>query len=401
MRNLHYSILSSKRRVFPSLRRSRGASMVETLIVFPVVIFLILSTIQLGMMYQAKETLGYAAFEGARIGAVNNAKPLPVTFYGPILPVPDLLYTPYPGGGGSIMSGVIQGMAPLFTYGANVGDAVKGYTTSLKEMFDHSCINYLQPYQTSFLDWAIVELQNSQRYIWMIPNDTLRYRKPLAYDSANGGQQSASTGSALTGLKGPFSSLTMQETNVLKIQLRYQYLPVIPLVNSVFLNLAYFADNLDRTFFQVVEDATTDGGTVTLDKFSKNAFDNQRIPMAAIATVRMQSPIYWNPWFPVGDTPTGVSAGVGIGSLTNVASKITGTDPSVSASYGDSILQARANAVPNGSDTSHQTDSISFCMNPDLVSAGINPAANIPTDIMTNNAEQNNEPKTNPSPGSM
>ena len=47
--------------------------MVETLIVLFVALLLLLGIVQFGLIYNAKLTLDYAAFEAARAGAVNYA----------------------------------------------------------------------------------------------------------------------------------------------------------------------------------------------------------------------------------------------------------------------------------------------------------------------------------------
>jgi len=50
-----------------------GSTMVEFVVVTPVLLMLGLGTVQMGFVYHAKTTLNYATFEAARIGAVNHA----------------------------------------------------------------------------------------------------------------------------------------------------------------------------------------------------------------------------------------------------------------------------------------------------------------------------------------
>ena len=61
-------------RRWPSRRRATGASMVEFIIVLPILLLLCLGILQFGLLYQAKSTLDYAALQAARAGALNNGK---------------------------------------------------------------------------------------------------------------------------------------------------------------------------------------------------------------------------------------------------------------------------------------------------------------------------------------
>ena len=48
--------------------------MVEFLIILPVLLFIILATLQFAFIYRAKITLNYATFEAARAGSLNSAR---------------------------------------------------------------------------------------------------------------------------------------------------------------------------------------------------------------------------------------------------------------------------------------------------------------------------------------
>ena len=52
----------------------RGQAAVESAIVLPLFVFLILGTLQLGLMHQARLLTKYAAYKATRVGALNNAK---------------------------------------------------------------------------------------------------------------------------------------------------------------------------------------------------------------------------------------------------------------------------------------------------------------------------------------
>lgn len=53
-------------------RRQTGVSMIETLVVFPIVILMGFGIVHLGLVYQARANLEYAALMGARIGSVSS-----------------------------------------------------------------------------------------------------------------------------------------------------------------------------------------------------------------------------------------------------------------------------------------------------------------------------------------
>ncbi|WP_428505726.1 TadE/TadG family type IV pilus assembly protein [Roseateles sp.] len=58
----------------PALARQQGASIVETMLVLPTLLFLVLAIWQAALGYHAKNSLNYASFEAARAGSVSNAK---------------------------------------------------------------------------------------------------------------------------------------------------------------------------------------------------------------------------------------------------------------------------------------------------------------------------------------
>ncbi len=55
------------------LSRQKGQAVIEHIIIWPVLAFVVLSAIQLGFLYRDKATLNDAAFRAAREGSLNNA----------------------------------------------------------------------------------------------------------------------------------------------------------------------------------------------------------------------------------------------------------------------------------------------------------------------------------------
>lgn len=62
-----------------SPRSQRGAGLVESTIVLPTLLLLVLGMWQAALGYQAKSSVNYATFEAARAGAVNNASLTSIT----------------------------------------------------------------------------------------------------------------------------------------------------------------------------------------------------------------------------------------------------------------------------------------------------------------------------------
>lgn len=57
----------------PGPQRQRGAGLVETTLVLPTLLFLVLGLWQAALGYHAKSSVNYATFEAARAGSVANA----------------------------------------------------------------------------------------------------------------------------------------------------------------------------------------------------------------------------------------------------------------------------------------------------------------------------------------
>jgi hypothetical protein len=56
-----------------SLKRERGQALVESAIILPMFIFMLLGILQMGLIYQARYLLKYAAYRAVRTGALLNA----------------------------------------------------------------------------------------------------------------------------------------------------------------------------------------------------------------------------------------------------------------------------------------------------------------------------------------
>lgn len=161
-------------------RHSIGQALTEFVIVFPVLMILIFGTIQVAFIYSAKTTLNYATFQAARMGALNGA-----TYEG-------------------IKKGLVRGLAPLYTHGATDQEMQEGVARALFEVENYTRITRINPRVAHFGAHGAYDTEVSDV---VIPNDNLMYRD-------------ASVG-----------EISIQDANLLKIQVEYCYPLMVPIVD--------------------------------------------------------------------------------------------------------------------------------------------------------------------------
>jgi hypothetical protein len=184
-------------------RRSSGQAMVEYIILFPVLLLLVLGTIQIALIYQAKFTLNYATFMGARQGALKNAKMT------------------------AIKDGVAAGMTPLFMRWDGTGNPglvslSKARVIAAIEVFNPmtSTVEIINPTKKAFDDLAAGAAE--------LPNDNLMYRSGLG------------------------DGMSIQDANLLKIRVTYCVKLVVPFANRLIYSMVNGIQgmkNLSHEFF--------------------------------------------------------------------------------------------------------------------------------------------------------
>ena len=184
-------------------RREHGQAIVEYIIIFPVLLILIMGAIQIALIYQAKFTLNYATFLGARQGSLKNAN---LT---------------------SIKDGVAAGMTPLFMRWSGSGapgmvDLTKARMISTIEVFNPMTakVEIISPTKAAF---DVLKGGGTE-----IPNDNLMYRS----GSADG--------------------MSIQDANLLKVRVTYCVKLVVPFVNRMIYSLVNGIEgvkNLATEFF--------------------------------------------------------------------------------------------------------------------------------------------------------
>ncbi len=250
-------------------RNKQGQAMIEFLVVIPVLILLIFGAIQIGLIYSAKTTLNYATFQAARLAAVNNAS-----------------YS-------SMRRGLIRGLAPLYTSSSTLTtirtDIDEGISSSSgqrdaqSEVDSFTRIIRISPTSNHFKT-AAFGVANSNG-IYEIPNDNLMYRPETQQDG-----------------------VSIQDANLLKIEVQYCYKLMVPLVNRVIGSLSELRNKrTNQAVYETVNDpkfadanryyinqtAAAQTALASYDQLcGERGAGNEGFIISANAIVRMQSPAF-------------------------------------------------------------------------------------------------------------
>lgn len=203
-------------------KSNRGQAMAEFVVVASVLAFLILGVIQFALIYQAKTTPNYAAFETARAGSVNNARmwAMELAFARAMAPIYTTPYVQMDAAGNcaSVFTSTAwtTSSAPVAydtSLGLNhvlcarqrVSNMISGVATGTAGQFVR--ILLVNPSASSFTDHGVTV--NGVRYI---PNDSLMYRDATP-DS--------------------LSQQSIQDANLIKVHVSFCYELIVPLVNRM------------------------------------------------------------------------------------------------------------------------------------------------------------------------
>lgn len=165
----------------------KGMVLVESLLVIPLLLLLMLGIIQFTFIYLAKTSLDHATFMAARMGAVEQ------------------------GSQSSLMHSLSSSMISLFSNDKDTDLAL--YRKVRRELESNSQIRIMNPTWEAFMDYG----ESNHRHELEIPNDRLSVR-----------------GTHI----GSLSQLNIQDANLLKIQVIYGFPLEIPFVNHIILKTA-------------------------------------------------------------------------------------------------------------------------------------------------------------------
>ncbi|MDY0134250.1 MAG: pilus assembly protein, partial [Atribacterota bacterium] len=168
------------------IHRQRGQGLIEAVIVLPVFGLFLLGIFQGILLYRAKTTLDYAAFMAARSGAMNFAQK------------------------NAMIDGLARGLMPLYAHQTGSGAVVAAYAKAKADiqLGQSAAITIISPTKAAFTDWQETQYDG----VAAIPNDSLPFR-----------------GSAI----GAKSHMTVQDANLLKIKVTYQYPLIVPVIDRL------------------------------------------------------------------------------------------------------------------------------------------------------------------------
>jgi len=204
--------------------RACGASLLEFVFVAPALLTLGLGALQTGLIHHAKSTLDYATFEAARTGATHHAR------LEPMREELAMRLAPIMGGDGSA---------------ERAAAAIGRSRAALADPLSLTRIEIVNPTEQAFVDWGIESAESGKR---VIPNSHLRLQ---------------------TREPGASSSLSLQDANLLKIEVTHGLKLQVPIVGAVVTELLERADGENAAYYRRGE-----------------------LPIRSVATVRMQSEVW-------------------------------------------------------------------------------------------------------------
>lgn len=225
----------------------RGQGLIELIVVLPMLMFLIMGIIQFALLYQTKSVLNHATFLAARAGALSNGQ---IGGFNPLA--------------SGIRQGLAAGMAPLFNHGTSIGALTQARAEAFTEVRNPviTNINIVSPTRQMFNDFGIQRLDGGAGK--EIPNDSLQYRN------------SAQLGAT--------SQVSIQDANLLKIEVTYCARLIVPIANRALHSIALGISS----FWNPANDVGTTRNPLTCPQIL--SANDYRIPVKSVYVIRMESP---------------------------------------------------------------------------------------------------------------
>lgn len=226
-------------------RRQIGASMVEFVVVAPVVLMMILGVMQTGLVFFAKSNINYATFEAARAGSVEHASL------------------------SSIRNTFTRAMVGYYGGGRNAKELAESLVKASADITPATMqVELLSPTKESFDDYASPRLSTKLgAKARVIPNNNLSALAcPVDKPSCNNNPNTNHSGQ------------TLSDANLLHIRITYG-IPAakqMPMVGKFYIKV-----------LQGLESTTA--SSPETDPFKKALLAQGRIPVVVHTTLRMQS----------------------------------------------------------------------------------------------------------------
>jgi Flp pilus assembly protein TadG len=229
-----------------------GQSMVEFLIIYPALIFLLFGVIQWSLVYQARSTLNHAALLSARAGAIHN------------------------GDRGEMKKALAAGLTPLFAAEPSEAGYIAARTRAFAEINVAQLASFevVNPTPAAFTDFGKPRLDGGgSPSDSEIPNDTLTYRNTSA---------------------GPTSGVSVQDANLLHVRVSYCYRLIVPVVGRMIHAVANALTPFDHALqaHGMSDPFGIGSGGLPVDSCTRPLVQGPRIRIQSEAVVRMQSPFY-------------------------------------------------------------------------------------------------------------
>ena len=256
----------------------RGQAMVEFTIVAFVLGWLILGTIQFALIYHAKTTLSYAAFETARAGAVNNARmwAMELAFARAMAPLYTTPYLSAADGCDGVFRSVVRqepdvNQDPAISYETPSStdlslDDVRCARQRVRDMIDgeqYVRILLINPNEDSFAgDHGYSQSSDNSRHI---PNDSLMYRSAKL---------------------DPTSNQSIQDANLIKVHVSFCYKLIVPVVDRMISFMVSKAPDAEHPEYFGPQEPGSFADMCSADGETTGRYG---IPIHAQAVMRMQS----------------------------------------------------------------------------------------------------------------
>jgi len=266
---------------------SNGQAMTEFFIVLPVMLLLVLGILQFALIYQAKITLNYAAFEAARAGSLNNGNrdAMNLAFASSMAPLYTSSYYTFTDdkcdnkftalktnnlGGKRVMGTNLDAVTKANANNFDPDDVICARRKVQQQIKDGEVnITVVNPSNNSFSDYG-VKIDGKVT----IPNDNLMYRNASISNSSN-------------------SLQTIQDANLLKVHVGYCYELVVPFVNTIIWMMHRYAPGTAPPTLPQITPSESFFGTAPTGTFAASCINKtteRTIVLYAQSIVRMQSP---------------------------------------------------------------------------------------------------------------
>jgi len=233
-------------------KTQQGQSLVEMLIVLPLLALLIFGVLELVLAYQTRATLNVAVFDAARAGATANATLAPMN------------------------DAYARGMAPLFVRDRSMTDVFQAQARVrglLLLPMAPAKIEIISPSRAVFDRFkARRRIDATSRRYDVIPNDNLMWRSAAV----------RSIGSGDNAVK-----VNVQDANLLKVRALWCHKLVVPLLDR----LIHWTWALNNPDLYTIPEAPT-GDQMRCDTYADaQGGEDYYIPIVSYSVVRMQSPV--------------------------------------------------------------------------------------------------------------